>query len=162
MPLNLVLFQLPNMSIYFNQILAAAAILYILYFFIQQRMLDMDFKEHIKDNQLFAANLFINCMRLFPIMLVIFAMYNIDNQQFNNGMKINECYKIVQDNERNNIMNRYNNSPQPFFDINMYSEEYINSLSNISPITYSTRIVHGVEYNFSNEAWEYIDNGTRP
>lgn len=109
MPIDFVFFQLPNMSIYFNQILAAAALLYILYFFIQAKMLDMGFKEHIKERNYWLANVFINVMKILPIAFIIFAMYNIDNPSLLEGLKYNECQTLI---------NKYNNPTVYFIDIN--------------------------------------------
>ena len=130
---------LPNMDIYFNQILAAALILYIISFQVNERMLDSTFKDHIKPKDYFSANLLLDLLRCIPAFLIIFSMYNIDNPSIINVLKYNECQQLINNNSRYNIM------PYP----------------NI-PTDYQSRTVHGVDYNFTNETWQYIDNGTRP
>lgn len=103
MPLKLVWFQLPNMDIYFNQILALAAILYILYFLAQRSIIDSYIKEDIEDDKIkiFLINRLLGLLRVLPIALIIFAMYNIDNTSLIDGLKYNECKTFIENMEWN-------------------------------------------------------------
>jgi len=111
MPLGFVWFQLPNMDIYFNKILAGAAILYIFYFLIQKALLDSYIKEDIPDNKVWITSRFLGVLRLLPIVLIIFAMYNIDNTSLTDGLKYNDCKVFIQKMEWNNSPNKYLYTP---------------------------------------------------
>jgi len=108
MPLDLVWFELPNLDNYFNQILALSAILYIIYFFIQKHYLECNIKEEFTDKQVFWINRFLGIFRLLPIVLIIFAMYNIDNQSMIDGLRYNDCKLLINEMEQNySYLNKY-------------------------------------------------------
>ena len=130
MPIDFVFWQLPNMSIYFNKILGTAAILYIVYFLIQRMVLDAYIKASISLNKYWYVNRILGIFRLLPIILIVFAMYNIDNPSLLNGLQYNECREML-----NNVD---------------YPTVFINN-------SYEIRTVHNVDYNFTNETWKEID-----
>ena len=146
MPIDFVFWQLPNMSIYFNKILGTAAILYIVYFLIQRMVLDAYIKASISLNKYWYVNRILGIFRLLPIVLIVFAMYNIDNESLLNGLQYNECQTLIKE-----------NTPI-FFDLNgreLQTPDFV-------IVNYSTRTVHGVNYTFPSDIWEYIDNGAIP
>lgn len=91
MPLDIVWFQLPNMSIYFNQLLALALVFYIIYFFAQRLILDCNIKDNIPDNKIFWINRCLGILRLIPIIIIVFSMYNIDNVDIDDVLRYNRC-----------------------------------------------------------------------